>query len=413
VGTPARLKLGADAARRFLVRRHLLAPPRALPAAAESVLEVVRRLGSLQFDPLETPGARNHDLVLHARIAGYRRAWCERWLYGKPEERRLFEAYNKSLNILPLDELPWFRAAWTHAQARYRDRVLRPHAKLVQKVLARIEREGPLSTAAFSREDGLSHSVDWWWAPTRMGRVLVEALFCTGRIAIARREGNLRHYDLAERVFPPEILGQRASRPEALRHRLLSRHRGVGLLGDGSTSEIVASVGTARERAAATARLVRDGALVPAEVEGLRGTRYLLAEELPLLDDATPVPPAVTFLAPLDPFMWDRRLVRALFGFDYIWEVYTPVHKRRHGYYVLPVLFADRLVGRIEFRKEKAEPVLRVLSLRWEKGFRPGAAATSAGARGALTEAIEAYRVFVGAERVAWPRGAAATLRIP
>src|SRR5512132_69623 len=91
------ISLSRTQARRFLVARHGLAPPRALPARPESVLRVIERLGVLQFDPLEVPGARNHDLVLHARIGGYRRGWCEEWLYGP--DRRLVEVYNKSLNI--------------------------------------------------------------------------------------------------------------------------------------------------------------------------------------------------------------------------------------------------------------------------------------------------------------------------
>ncbi|MCC6523246.1 MAG: hypothetical protein IT373_11335, partial [Polyangiaceae bacterium] len=100
---PSMLRLSAAQARRFLVARHLLAPPRSLPAGAASVLAVVRRLGSLQFDPLEYPGARNHDLVLAARIDGHERSACDALLYGPPGERRLFEAYNKSLNILPVE----------------------------------------------------------------------------------------------------------------------------------------------------------------------------------------------------------------------------------------------------------------------------------------------------------------------
>ena len=110
------IELSREAARQFLVARHGLAPPRALPARPDSVLTAVERLGVLQFDPLEVPGARNHDLLLHARIAGYRREWCEGWLYGP--QRRLFEIYNKSLNIVPIAELPHYRLTW----ARYAER---------------------------------------------------------------------------------------------------------------------------------------------------------------------------------------------------------------------------------------------------------------------------------------------------
>src|SRR6187397_2243203 len=120
------LQIGADQARRFLAIRHGLAPPRSLPAEPESVLAVVDRLGLLQFDPLEVPGARNHDLVLHARIGGYRREWCEQWLYG--DDRRLFEIYNKSLNIIPMHELPHHRVSWDRHAEAYGAGILHEHA---------------------------------------------------------------------------------------------------------------------------------------------------------------------------------------------------------------------------------------------------------------------------------------------
>ena len=111
------IELSAAAARRFLVERHLLAPPRSLTASPHSVLDVVDRIAVLQFDPLEVPGARNHDLVLHARIRGYKRGWVEQWLYGP--DRRLFEIYNKSLNMVPIDELPHYRLSWTQLGEYY------------------------------------------------------------------------------------------------------------------------------------------------------------------------------------------------------------------------------------------------------------------------------------------------------
>ena len=138
--------LSREHARRFVVRRHMLAPPRALPPSADSVLAVTRRLGSLQFDPIDVPGARNHDLVLHARVAGYERAWCDGWLYGP--ERRLVEVYNKSLNLVPIDELPWHRLAWERAAQRHAKGALAQGATVAPAVFARITAEGSAGAAA-------------------------------------------------------------------------------------------------------------------------------------------------------------------------------------------------------------------------------------------------------------------------
>jgi uncharacterized protein YcaQ len=114
----------------------------------------------------------------------------------------------------------------------------------------------------------------------------------------------------------------------------------------------------------------------------------------------------VSFLAPLDPLIWDRRgLLRGLFGFDYLWEVYVPEAKRRWGYYVLPILFGDRFVGRIEPRLDRKTKALNILGIWFEPTFAP---MESPGFIEALRDAIEAYRSFVGAEKVAWPRTRAA-----
>jgi len=395
------LQIGADQARRFLVTRHLLAPPRALPAKPESVLAAVERLGLLQFDPLEVPGARNHDLVLHARVAGYRREWCERWLYGP--DRRLIELYNKSLNLLPMHELPHYRISWQRSAAAYDDDILSKQADVAQAILRRLKADGPLSTAAFSEH---AHAVDWWWAPTRASRAVMEALFVTGRIGISRREGNRRYYDLIERLVPPELLKLKEPEEAAMTHRLLSRYRATGMTmpTGGTQSEVMYSAGKSPDRARRTARLVDDGHLLPVEVESLKSTRYVLAEEEPILEaaaDPAALVPGVSFLGPLDPLIWDRRLLRELWGYDYLWEVYVPEAKRRWGYYVLPMLFGDRFVGRIEPRLDRKAKVLAIIGVWFEPEFEP---MDAPGFVAAFAEAIEAYRLFVGAERITWPR---------
>jgi uncharacterized protein YcaQ len=132
--------------------------------------------------------------------------------------------------------------------------------------------------------------------------------------------------------------------------------------------------------------------------------RHVLADELPILKKAarrTAATPWVSFLAPLDPLMWDRRLVKGLFGFDYIWEVYVPAAKRRHGYYVLPLLFGDRLVGRIEPRFERASGTLRIAGIWFEEGFGP---MEEPGFVPALADALDVYARFVGAKTITWPQ---------
>jgi uncharacterized protein YcaQ len=392
------IELSADAARRFLVARHGLAPPRSLPADPRSVLTVVERLAVLQFDPLEVPGARNHDLVLHSRIAGYRREWTDLWLYGP--DRRLFEIYNKSLNIVPMAELPHYSYSWTRYVERYSEGVLKDHADVVAEILAEIERRGPLTTADFAHH---SFAVDWWWAPTRAARAILEALFVIGRVGISRRVGNRRYYDLIERIVPADVLARPESAEEATLHRLLSRFRAVGLTTPQANAEVIVGTGKAAERQRLTEQLVERGEIVPVQVEGMRGLRYAIASEQPLLDaarvGAAAAQPGAAFLAPLDPFVWDRRLLATLFDFDYIWEVYVPERKRRWGYYVLPILFGDRLVGRIEPRLDRATKTLRILGIWWQDGVSPR---REVGLVDGMREAMRDYAAFVGAKRIEW-----------
>jgi hypothetical protein len=145
--------------------------------------------------------------------------------------------------------------------------------------------------------------------------------------------------------------------------------------------------------------------LLPIEVEGLKGTRYVLAAEEGLLEaTAEPgslPPPSASFLAPLDPLVWDRRLLRELWGFAYLWEVYVPEAKRQWGYYVLPILYGDRFVGRIEPRLDRKAKTLNIIGIWFEPTDSP---MDDPRFIAALGEAIEAYRSFVGATKITWPR---------
>ncbi|HEU5009822.1 MAG TPA: crosslink repair DNA glycosylase YcaQ family protein, partial [Gaiellaceae bacterium] len=292
------MKVSGEDARRFLVARQMLAPARSLQGGLDGALEVFRRWGSVQFDPISVAG-RSHDLVLHARVAGYEPSWSDE-LY---ERRDVFEANNKGLSLVLTEEFPWFRAAWNLRPPR----VLTDNPEIAERVLERIRDEGPLSALDFDREHGTE--VDWFGVPTNVVRAVLEDCAGAGLLGLARREGSRRYYDLLERLLPTEVLEREVPLEEQLLHKLHSRYRTHGLLGFSGGGDIFNGLGPAKPdasrgtpgRTALRNRLVADGALVPVEVEGVRAKRLVLREEVELLGAPPELPPSVAFLAPFDP----------------------------------------------------------------------------------------------------------------
>jgi uncharacterized protein len=396
VSPDSSLRVTAEAARQFLVSRQLLGPPRSVKAGPDGVLDAFRHFGSIQFDPIAVAG-RSHDLALHARVADYDPAWCDE-LY---ERREIFEAYNKGLSLVPTEEFPWFRGTLSQGPRR----TLAENAEVADRVLGRIREEGPLSALDFERERG--STTDWFGTPTNTVRAVLEACAVTGLLGLARRDGNRRYYDLMERLLPTDVLRREIPLHEQIRHKLLSRYRAHGLLGI-SGPDIFGGIGPAKPdprlpgypgRTALREELVRDGEIVRVIVEGVRGPRFVLRDEVELLAAPPVAPASVSFLPPFDALVWDRPLLQSLFGFEYVWELFHPPAKRRWGWYVLPILFGDCFVGRIEPRIDREGRRVEVLGLWWEAGFAPGRVQ---GFAGAMRDALRAYRAFARASRIDW-----------
>jgi uncharacterized protein YcaQ len=391
------VKVTAEQARRFFVARQFLAPARSLKGS-KGVLQVFRRFGGVQFDPLSIAG-RNHDLVLHARVAGYEPVVADR-LYRR---REIFEAYNKGLSLVPTDEFPWFRGALSRRSAS----LIAENKAVAKRVLERIRADGPLSALDFEREQGPTK--DWFGMPTNTVRAVLEAYAVTGVLGLARRDGNRRYYDLVERLLPADVLAHKVPVVEQLRHKMLSRYRAHGLLGTSPGGDIMGGLGYAKPdprlqglpgRTALRQQLIDEGELVPVDVEGVPGKRLVLRDEVGLLEAPPESPPSVAFLPPFDAVVWDRKFLGSLFGFEYVWELFFPPEKRRWGWYVLPILFRDRFVGRIEPRIDADDGSVSVLNLWWEDGFVPR---RTDGFVEAMRDALEAYLAFARAARIEWP----------
>jgi uncharacterized protein len=392
------MEVSAESARRFLVARQLLAPARTLEGGPDAVLEFLRRFGSIQFDPIAVAG-RSHDLVLHARVAGYDAAWSD-LLY---ERRELFEAVNKGLSFVLMRDYPWFRVTLSPRSSR----LLAENAEVAERVLDRVRADGPLSALDFERERGAA--IDWFGVKTNVVRAVLEAYAVTGVLGLARRDGNRRYYDLIERLVPRKVLACEIPFHDQLRHKMLSRYRAHGLLGASSGGDVFGSIGPAKPdprwpehpgRTALREGLIEDGELVRVTVEDVKGPRFVVRDEVDLLAAPPELPASVAFLSPFDPLVWDRGLLGSLFGFDYVWDLFHPPGKRRFGWYVLPILFRDRFVGRIEPRIDRAERRVEVLGFWWEDGVQPR---REDGLVDAMRAALRAYLGFAGADRLEWP----------
>jgi uncharacterized protein YcaQ len=371
------LRVSKAAARRFLAERHMLLPPRQLPASKGSVLALVERLGSLQFDPVDLAG-RSHEIVCHARIDGFEPRWVDELLYAKvPAHRALVEQYNGVLVIVPTSELPYYRRPADRRRERYwRDGTYKRLKPWADTIMQRITNEGALSSADF----GPSKSVEWSWGKTPAYRAALEMLQLAGLLHLARREGSRRWFDLAERLIPRNVLERRVSEEEQIEHTFLARHRDLGLA---SANGVWVQNDWPLKRKELVQRLESRGALLEIEIAGLPGVwripgpeRFALEAAMRATAGTRPSaadPNAVTLLSPLDPLIHDRKRLEALYNFHYRWEIYTPERKRIFGPYAMPIHAGDQIVGRIQLHRDARVngASLSVDDLWWERGARP------------------------------------------
>jgi len=296
-----------------------------LDGSATNVLDTVRRLGYLQVDPISSVAPPQY-LVLWSRLGPYDRAELDRLLW---EERKLFEwrAF-----IWPAEDLPLLRARMRRkrgsslGEQRGLD-FLKQNAGFRRYVLRELERRGPLLSREIEDHVSMRREHHEWWGSRKMG-LMLEILADRGLVAVVGRRNGQRLWDLAERWYPAT---DRISWPEA--QKLLAEKRSRAL-------------GVRFENGRWLAH--------PDAVDG-------------------PVPPRVTFLSPFDRLVHDRARTEALWGFFYRLEMYVPKAKREYGYYVLPILRGDRLVGRIEPVHDRKAGVLRVQGAWWENGAQPAA----------------------------------------
>ena len=347
-------------------------------AGRDEVEAAIRRLSAVQLDSIATVD-RAHRLTLGARIGAHEADAVAELL----RQGRVFEYWAHEASLLPIELWPHFRRVmegkghWgTH------DHALRVHADLVEPVLERIRAEGPLASRDF---EGQGRGGMWNWKPAKM---VLDALWDNGVLAIAGRRGFQRAYDLVERVIPRRWLdAPTPSEDETLRTLALLAVGARGALTEAAIREHWRLKGGKARLHHHLLALVDEGRLREVHVDDGGAPVYVLPDtEL----DGPGAPPVL--VCPFDNLVWDRPLLERLFDFRHVIEVYKREHERAYGYYVLPLLAGDRFLGRADLKADRAEGVLRIRRFTREPGARGNVEAKleRAAARLARTLGLEA-----------------------
>ena len=340
----------------------------AAPVARAAVLPQIERLGLVQIDSVSAL-VRAHYLPLFSRLGPYPRGLLDEFAYSG-RRRRLFEYWGHEASLLPVTAHPLLR--WRMERARagrgiYTGlaRFASERANFVTAVLREITDRGPL--AAGELANGGRGQGGWWgWSD---GKLALEYLFWAGLVTTAARRGFERVYDLPERALPRAVLDLPTPEPAEAQRTLL--RRAAAALGVATARDLRDYFRLdADDTPTRIAELVEAGALLPVAVEGWSQPAWL--------DPGARLPRRVdgrALLSPFDSLVWERGRTERLFGFRYRLEIYTPAHKRTHGYYVLPFLLGDRLVARVDLRSDRKAGYLRVLATHLEPGVDAAAVA--------------------------------------
>jgi len=340
-------------------------------------LQYIQQAGCIQYDPVDVCG-KNAELTLQSRVKGFTRSMLAELLYV---DRLLVDYSDKELSIWSREDWPYFSGY--RAMSKVHGAGFEGISELEARAIAFIREHGPVSSDTLPIEGKIywHSSMHWsghWQNQSNAARSVLEQLYTDGVLLIHYKSGSRKYYDLAERYFSPELLNAENPCPDdmaLLRWRIKRRVGAVGMLWNRRSDAWLGINMSTEQRNAAINALEADGIIVKAEVESIRSPLFFLAEDIPLMEEvrqgALDTKPRLEFLAPLDPMLWDRKLVEALWDYHYKWEIYTPVNQRKYGYYVLPILYGDKFVGRIEAAADRKAATLVVRNIWYEDGVRP------------------------------------------
>lgn len=340
-----------------------LGQPVTQPATKEDLLEQIRRLGVLQIDTIHIM-ARSHYFVMWCRLGAYPQQWLDDLLADK----LLFEYWAHAACFIPMEDYPLYRWRMDATQRQWTDpdTWLCRNAEFTRRILDHIRENGSVKSVDFVPEDGISGT---WWS-WKAEKSALEQLFDLGEVMIARREKFQRVYDLTDRLHPG-IKERPAFNAEEVRK--VFAERTVKSLGV-AFPQWIADYYRIRKSAMdhLLGEMVDREVIVPVKVAGFEISGYIHAASLPILEEIASgriAPTTTHILSPFDPLVWDRARLNGLFGMDFRVECYTVAEKRKYGYWLLPILHRDEMIGRMDVKANRQRKVFEVKGLFLEEGI--------------------------------------------
>ena len=360
----------------------------------KGVLDYLNKVGCIQYDPLDQVG-QNHHLVLQSRIKNYKKEMAQNLLY---KERKIIDGWDKNKSIYPISDRPYFERYRKEAYQKYFKEAQDKVKESIPKVRKILKESGPLSSTDLNFDE----KIDWSWSPARISKVILSSMYKWGELIIHHRVGTKKVYGLAKRYVPEKVYkAKRNFRTQQAYYNwhFLRRTGSIGLVRNLSETTWLGIKNMKKQhRDQAIDSLVKDNKLIPINIEGLKRNYYLRQNEEELLNKVISglnYKKEVSFLAPLDNLIWNREMISDIFNFDYTWEVYKPVEKRKYGYYVLPVLYGDKFMGRFEPKFDKENKNLIIKNWWWEQEF-----SVDKKCKDQIKEAIEQFMQYLGAENL-------------
>jgi len=360
-------------ARQFMLLKHGLIGEHQFQGK-QGAMDFIHQAGCIQFDPVDVCG-KNAELTLQSRVKGFTKSMLADLLY---KDRLLFDYLDKQLAIIPTSDWPYFE--------RYREVARRTGLgfeglDLLEEEAANFIRS---NGAVSSSELPLEGRIDWFsgihWSGggnASVARSVLEQSYSTGKLIVHHKKGTRKYYDLATNHISADILTAPDPLPDDFEHmkwRVTRRIGAIGLLWN-RPSDAWLRIENLKPNIRKTIfkDLIDTGVIISLTVEGINEPLYCLATDTHLVEKVLQnevFKPRMELIAPLDCFMWDRKLIQALFGFSYTWEIYTPAHKRKYGAYTLPLLYGSQLVGRVEAVNDRKTSTLIVKNIWFEEGVR-------------------------------------------